>query len=442
MLPPAPVPPLPTAPVLSEQYRRCWWFLGVSWLTTVMAHETYLLPLNFLLKDHLHCTAAMTSLFIFVGRFANYVKPVAGIFTDAVPLCGTRRRHYLLFSLAACALGWLIFVLIPRQYGVMLAWYLLLYLAIVFVSTTLGGVMAEAGARFHATGRLSAQRIAIFRIAALFGGPLGGWLSLFDFRWTGVVIAAYYLILIPLIYRELLEGPSRPGDVVVETDMGVEVFRNGVRVGPPAIGAAGMSATLTEMSSQFGVLLGSSTLWKAAGLVILIMVAPGFATPLLYYQTDTLMFPKTFVGTLKMVEGAGGITGALIFGLLCRRIGLRPLLSLGILLHCGGALLFLAYRSPTSALVITAIYWCGQTLAVLPLYDLAIRATPRGVEAMGYSVMMSVWNLTYQLSDVVGARLFVPLGFNTLLFLNAGTTALVLFFIPMLPKALTECRDQ
>ena len=84
-----------------------------------------------------------------------------------------------------------------------------------------------------------------------------------------------------------------------------------------------------------------------------------------------------------------------------------------------------------------------QTLAVLPVYDLAARGTPKGSEALGYSVMMSVWNLTNSLSDWTGSFLFTRFGltFAHLVWLNAGTTALVLLVVPFLPPTLLEQKD-
>ncbi len=72
-----------------------------------------------------------------------------------------------------------------------------------------------------------------------------------------------------------------------------------------------------------------------------------------------------------------------------------------------------------------------------------MRATPRGSEALGYSVMMSVFNITNALSDTVGATLFGngAVSFTALILLNAGTTALVLLAVPFLPRALTDRRD-
>jgi predicted MFS family arabinose efflux permease len=121
----------------------------------------------------------------------------------------------------------------------------------------------------------------------------------------------------------------------------------------------------------------------------------------------------------------------------------RHLLIASVIVHAVGTLFYLFYRSPATAVAITALEGVTVTLAVLPVYDLAARGTPRGSEALGYSVMMSVWNLTNSLSDWVGSTLFTHYGltFQHLTWLNAGTTALVLLAVPFLPKALLQRRD-
>ena len=82
-------------------------------------------------------------------------------------------------------------------------------------------------------------------------------------------------------------------------------------------------------------------------------------------------------------------------------------------------------------------------MAILPLYDLSARATPRGSEALGYSLMMSVWNFTNNLSDYVGSMLYGIFyqSFSALVLVNVGTTLLVLVFVPMLPAVLMDRRD-
>jgi hypothetical protein len=75
--------------------------------------------------------------------------------------------------------------------------------------------------------------------------------------------------------------------------------------------------------------------------------------------------------------------------------------------------------------------------------DLAVRATPRGCESLGFSLMMSARNLALGGSDVIGSKLVDSYGwaFHQLVWLNAGTTALVLVFIPFLPRLIMSRKD-
>jgi len=200
---------------------------------------------------------------------------------------------------------------------------------------------------------------------------------------------------------------------------------------------------LREIGRQARALFASRTLWSAAGLVVLVIAAPGFTTPLLYHQTNVLKFTPQFIGLLHAITAVFGMLAALLYSFICRRFNLRTLLALSIVVHAGLTLLYLFYRTPESAMVITAIEAMTLVFALLPLYDLAARATPHGSEALGYSLMMSVWNFTFNMSDVAGSKLYSKFGltFNELIWVNAGTTALVLIAVPFLPAVLMNRRD-
>jgi len=187
----------------------------------------------------------------------------------------------------------------------------------------------------------------------------------------------------------------------------------------------------------------SGTLWSAAGLLFLVYIAPGFQTPLYYFQTDTLGLSQEFIGTLGFLSGAFGLVGAFLYGVLCRRVPLRRLLALGIALSALGTLCYLFYRSGTAAALIEGENGLLITLAELALMDLAARATPRGSEGLGFALMMSVRNGALAVSDIFGSWLIERhhVSFFSLVWLNAGTTALVLLAVPFLPRQLIDRRD-
>lgn len=389
--------------------------ISLGWLGTNVGLAVADLPLKFLLKDDLHLGADKVALFFALGNFTNYIKPIAGVLSDSVPLFRTRRRWYLLLSLLGTGLGWVLMGCVPRTYGVLLTTYAAMYLTVVFTSTALGGVMVEFGTRHRMAGRLTAQRIGMFRLGSLLGGPLGGWLASFPFMIAAGAASFLHLILVPLFYIALPEAPT-------------------ARMQP---------RVWEKFKAQGRVLIRSKTLLSAAGMICLIAAAPGFGTPLLFYQTDTLHFSRQFIGNLVLVGALTGLLATGIYFRVCRTLPLRTLLIGSIVLHTLGTLFYFYYHTPASAVAITGLNGMTGTFAMLPVYDLAVRATPRGSEALGYSVMMSVWNLTNALSDWSGSWLFKQfhLTFLNLVWLNAGTTLLALLAIPVLPALLMRGQD-
>ena len=388
--------------------------IGVGWLGTGLATGTLDLPLKFVLKDQLHIPQDGMAMFFAMANIPIYLKPPFGILTDTIPLFGTRRRHYLLWSLLLGGVFWLLFGIVPRTFGALLWTYVLLNLFLVLTSTVLGGLMVEVGKRHGATGRLSAQRVGITRSVGLVTGFLGGYLATREFSLTTSLSAFLHFALVPLFFFFLYEPPTAQ--------------RN--------------TQMLQEVWGQCRTLMRSGTLWSAAGLVFLVVVSPGFGTPLFYQQTNVWHFSKPFLGSLTFIGALMGMAGAILYGLVCRRWNLRVLLAFSILIHTVGTLLYLGYHTETSALIITAISGITGTLTILPLYDLAARATPIGSEALGYSVMMSVWNFTAAFSDVTGSKLAAHgWTFPHLVWLNAGTTIVVLLAVPLLPAALMRRRE-
>jgi len=96
-----------------------------------------------------------------------------------------------------------------------------------------------------------------------------------------------------------------------------------------------------------------------------------------------------------------------------------------------------------AAFVIEGTNGIGFALAELAFLDLSARATPRGSESLGYSLMLSVRNLALFGTDIIGAHLMDDFGwrFSSLVWINASTSALALPFVFLLPKVLLSQRE-
>jgi predicted MFS family arabinose efflux permease len=407
----------PAGGTKSAAYRNLALIMGSGIFVSTFAQtgQLGLYPFRFLLKDHLHEGPLRVALFMQLAQMPWNLKIIAGIISDGLPLFGTRRRHYLLLSTFLSGLLWLAVALVPHAYLPLVLMAMFMNIALVFVSTISGGLLVEGGQTFGATGRLSAIRVVAMNIAGL-GVPVGAFLATRSLAVTAVAAAVPLFLVCGLAFFKHSE-PRRA--------------RRDPRI-------------FMGIWEQLKIAGRSRALWAASGLLFLIQFAPGFATPLLFYQTDTLHFSNKMIGVLTIVDGIAGVIGAFFYGYFCRRFPLRPLLYGSILFTGLIALLYLGYNGFRSALIIEAVYCLAFALVQLPLYDLAARATPKGSEALGYSIIVSVWNWGLFCSDLIGSALFQNqhVTFKQLVWINAATTLLVLVAVPFLPKLLVDRREE
>jgi hypothetical protein len=207
-------------------------------------------------------------------------------------------------------------------------------------------------------------------------------------------------------------------------------------------------AVWSATAVQLRLIVRSKTMWAATALLLLVFMAPGFGIAMTYYQQDVLQFSTQLIGRLQALAGIGGIAATALYASLCRKLRLKPLLLGGILLNAISSLLYLWYRSPQSAAIIDFANGFLSILGVLPLFDLAARATPKGSESFGYALLMSVYNLAvFAIAYPVGSWLYeLPSAgwhhnFSRLIWLNAGTSLVALVLVPFLPRILISKRE-
>ncbi|HVV49510.1 MAG TPA: hypothetical protein VHO06_07620, partial [Polyangia bacterium] len=352
---------------------------------------------------------------------------------------------------------------------------ILLNAGMVLASTAMGGLQVEAGHLFGIPGRVSSLRQVVTSVSQVAGPFLGGILAQ---RALGLTAGLGTLVMLAMAavawlgFRERPLPPAaapRPGAAPAERPryrptaaIGIGILLIGaagtVSVLIPGMLAIGLSLyamlavfllvlalamvrvenpVLAQAQGQLSQILRSRALWMAVGMLFLVYVVPGFNTALTYRQSDTLHFSKELIGRLASVEGAAGIAFSIVYAVVCSRFSLRALIVFAIVTNAAATLLFLHYDA-SDAYAVHALVGAVGAMSEVALMDLAVRSTPRGCEALGFALMISVRNFGIALSDVGGSMLIdqAHLSFRTLVLLNAGTTAAVLLFVPALPRAL------
>jgi predicted MFS family arabinose efflux permease len=185
-------------------------------------------------------------------------------------------------------------------------------------------------------------------------------------------------------------------------------------------------------------------MWAAAGFMALFYCAPGISTAVFYKQQNDLHFTTQGQGYLAFLSGLFGMIAAAAYGgYACRRFNLRNLLFGCLLFGTAANLGYLFYSTIPRARVIESFNGFGYTLAEVAMMDLAVRATPKGSEGLGFSLMMSVRNLTLFGSDWFGSKMLETyhLQFNTLVIANAAITFIAVPLVLLLPKVIVRAKD-
>jgi len=276
---------------------------GIFATTFVQLQGLGYLPFNHLLQRVMKLDSNQAATFFSLSLLPWTFKIFAGLLVDGVPLFGSRRRNYLLLSALTAAALWLLMGLPPgiwqkmglspgNYFNLMLALAIGMNTAIVFGSTTSGGLLVEAGQRFGVSGRLSSLRGFAQNLGSQLGGLLGGLLAGLAMFWTGAAAVLPLMCLFFMAWFLLKEAPLPP---------------------PVAHGRSFIEQHLHVIASiarQIKNVLRREMLMPAA-LMFFIQAVPTFRSTCFYeYQTRTLNYSDASLGWLNFVGGGVALLGA------------------------------------------------------------------------------------------------------------------------------------
>jgi predicted MFS family arabinose efflux permease len=391
-------------------------FLGITAVTLSQQNAIGLVPLKNLLKNELHEGKSATAAFFFWLGIAWYFKPFFGIFTDAFPLFGTRRKSYIVTGAVLSVASFIGLIFTPHEYVPLLAMCVAVNVFMVITSTAVGGYMTEKAQAMRASGGFASVFQVAYQMAGVVGGPLGGLLASVAFGWTNLTSAVIMLLPIPAAVFLLREKRTQV---------------NSQRL-------------LGDARKQLAKIVRAKTMWAAAGFSFLFYFAPGIQTALFYRQQDVLHMSTAQQGLMLFLNGGFAMLTAAIYGTwAAKRWSLRMLLFWCILLGAVAQMCYAFYNSMAQAYVIESLWGLGWASADMALTDLYMRATPGGSEALGFALMVSVRNLSLFGADWLGAKAMETyhLQFSSMAIVNGVVSLIALPLVFLLPGLIVDQRD-
>jgi predicted MFS family arabinose efflux permease len=391
-------------------------FLGITAVTLSQLQAIGLIPLKNLLKNELHEDKAATAAFFFWIGLAWYFKPFFGIFTDAFPLFGTRRRSYILLGAVLSVASFIALIYTPHTYAALLAVCIMINVCMVITSTATGGYMTEKAQALKASGGFASVFQIAYQMAGVLGGPLGGVLAAMAFGWTGAAGAVIMLLPIPAAIFFLKEKRIK-----VDSEK-----------------------LLSDARAQLGKIVRARTMWAAAGFSFLFYFAPGIQTALFFRQQNVLHMTTQQQGLMLFLNGIFAVGAATFYGTYAaKRWPLRKLLFWFILAGGVSQMCYYFYNSMQAAYVVEALWGLGWASADMALADLYMRSAPKGSEALGFALMVSVRNLSIFGADWLGSSAMETyhLQFGTMALANGTISLIALPFVFLLSGRIVDRAD-
>jgi hypothetical protein len=399
-------------PAATDEYRVAI-VIGTGVFATTLAQVEVLdLPFRQLLQARFDASPQQMALFFAAAGAPWFLKPVAGLLSDSVPLFGTHRRHYLLLCATLAAALWVLLGQLAHAYAALLGALVAMNAALVVASTVVGGLIAEKSRQFGSAERLVSARGLVDGACVLLAGPLSATLAGMPFEAAALVGAVIAFSAVPVAFVWLVE---------------------------PRIARVKRSV-LADGLDELKAVAGSRPVWIAALFLLGVSLPQSFPTTLYFHQTTTLKFPVGDIGYLNACSGVGNLLAPAIYLLLCRRLEPRRLLYVAVAAGAMGTAIYLFYGSYNAAIAIHLVSGLLYNLSFLALMELAVWATPAGAAAMGFALIMSAWNVGGAAGDILGAHMAHGWfgGFFHLVAIYAAFATLAVAAIPFLPRAMFD----
>ena len=381
------------------------------------------IPISFFLKNKMHLKAHETAIFALIAAGPAYLSFVFGFIRDTWNPFGMRDRGYLILFGGVCAAVYLVFAFVPVTYATLLAAMLLLATAFLFVSSALGGLTAEIAQQHVMTGRMSTLSNTLGSLPAIVSLVLGGVLSdQLEGRNAAEAARILFLVGATIMAIVAIYGVWKPR--VVYGNLRAEQ-------GPVAHPWRDFKRVIRHWPAYPALLIW--LLWN---------FAPGSQTPLQYYLQNTLHSNDADWANWNAIFAASFIPTFMLYGYLCSRFPLRPLLFWGTIVAVPQLVPLLFIHSVTGALIAAAPIGLMGGVATAAYTDLLIRSCPSGLQ--GTIIMMSgaLYAISSRFGDVLGTNLYDRFGgFTVCVIAITIVYALILPALLLVPKRLTATAD-
>jgi MFS family permease len=380
-------------------------------------------PISFFLKNKLHLSAHEVANFRLIAAIPLYLSFVFGFIRDTWRPFGMRDRGFMIVFGTLCAAVYVAFAFVPVTYASLLTAVILLTTTFLFVQSAQAGLTSTIGQQNVMSGQISTIWNIFLSVPVLVGFVIGGALSdQLEGRNADQAARILFLVGGAIMAAVALYSLWKPKFVYANVH---------AETGPKMHPWTDFKRLLRHWPAYPALLIW--TLWN---------FAPGSQTPLQYYLQNTLHSNDAQFGDWYAIFSASFIPTFMLFGVLCQRFSLRPLLFWGTIVAVPQMVPLAFIHSVTGALIAAVPIGLMGGVATAAYMDLIIRSCPRGLQGTTLMMMWGLYYLVSRFGDVLGTNLYDHFHSFTVCVIAITTVyALILPVLLLVPRRLTATAD-
>jgi predicted MFS family arabinose efflux permease len=412
---------LPYAPAAPRTGETLTYFGLLTLFIYLSTPAGYLVDIQtaYMLKNQLHASATVISLFRILTAIPIYFAFVAGLIRDQWNPLGLRDRGYFLLFAPATAIAFVVLALLPISYSGLLLGMLLVMILSRFLLAAYQGLMALVGQERLMSGRLSVLWNVVMSIPIVAGAFASGYIS------GHLRPKTTFLVVAALAGCIAILGLWKPSSVFSHA------YDN-----PQAKSA--------DFRANVGRLLRHKAIYPAVLICFLWNFAPGFNTPLQFYLTNKLHASDAVYSYYIGIFAAAFIPTFLLYGLLCKKVALNKLLWWGTITAVPQMIPLAFIHTPHAALILAAPIGLMGGVATAAYFDLAMRSCPPGLQGTLMMLVDGVLALSMRGGDLLGSAIYNSSPAHGFLYCVIATTAVYAMILPLIllvPKDLIATAD-
>ncbi|HEY3800750.1 MAG TPA: MFS transporter [Caulobacteraceae bacterium] len=380
-------------------------------------------PIAFFLKNKLHMHAAQVAQFRLISGLPLYFSFLFGFARDTWNPFGLRDRGYMMIFGALCAAIYVYFAFVPVTEWTLLAAVILATIAFLFAVSAQQGLSSVIGRQNVMSGQVSAVWNVVTSIPGLIAFALGGVLSdALEGRNAESAARTLFLIGAAMMAALALFAIWRPKVVYDNVqDEHKAAFH-----------------PWTDVKR----LVKHWPIYPALAIWLLWNFAPGSQTPLQYYLQDTLHADDAAFGWFNAIFAGSFIPTFLLYGFLCRKVALRPLLWWGTIVAVPQMVPLAFIHSEQSALIAAVPIGLMGGVSSAAYIDLLIRSCPKGLEGTVLMMSTGLYYIASRPGDILGTWLYEKFGGFTICVIAITVVyALIVPTLLLVPKRLISTPD-